>query len=116
MDPKSIREKHQLSQSEMAVLLGVSVSNITNWESGRRSAKGATETLYLLVETEDKQDILPLVRIACARKYMSLKEAVAAVRLSQKLCSGVISSMLQISVAEHNRQYSYEDLGIRTSV
>ncbi len=40
MDIKAIREKYELSQSEFATMLGISVSTLRNWEQGRRAPEG----------------------------------------------------------------------------
>ncbi len=42
---KSIRERYQLSQSEFATLLGISVKTLQNWEQGRRTPRGAARIL-----------------------------------------------------------------------
>lgn len=42
---KQIREQYQLSQSEFAALLGVSVKTLQNWEQGRRTPHGAARVL-----------------------------------------------------------------------
>ncbi len=42
---KSIREGYQLSQSEFATLLGISVKTLQNWEQGRRTPRGAARIL-----------------------------------------------------------------------
>ena len=42
---KQIREQYQLSQSEFATLLGVSVKTLQNWEQGRRTPHGAARVL-----------------------------------------------------------------------
>src|SRR5574340_1349133 len=44
----SIREKTGLSQSRFAVLLGVSVRTLQEWEQGRRAPSGAARTLLLI--------------------------------------------------------------------
>jgi putative transcriptional regulator len=44
-DVKKIREQYQLSQSEFAALLGVSIKTLQNWEQGRRSPHGAARVL-----------------------------------------------------------------------
>lgn len=44
-DVKQIRERYELSQSEFAALLGVSVKTLQNWEQGRRSPHGAARVL-----------------------------------------------------------------------
>lgn len=44
-DVKHIRERYELSQSEFAALLGISVKTLQNWEQGRRSPRGAAKVL-----------------------------------------------------------------------
>ena len=44
-DVKQIRQGYQLSQSEFAALLGVSIKTLQNWEQGRRSPHGAARIL-----------------------------------------------------------------------
>jgi putative transcriptional regulator len=47
-DVSSIREKTGLSQARFAVLLGVSVRTLQDWEQGRRAPSGAARTLLLV--------------------------------------------------------------------
>ncbi|MCA2001184.1 MAG: helix-turn-helix domain-containing protein [Chloroflexi bacterium] len=42
---KRIRAGYQLSQSEFAALLGISVATLRNWEQGRRSPEGPARIL-----------------------------------------------------------------------
>jgi len=44
-DVKQIRARYQMSQSEFAALLGVSIKTLQNWEQGRRSPHGAARVL-----------------------------------------------------------------------
>ena len=44
-DIKSIRTKLKLSQSEFAMMIGVSVSTLQNWEQGRRQPEGPARAL-----------------------------------------------------------------------
>jgi len=44
-DVKKIRERYELSQTEFAALLGISVKTLRNWEQGRRSPRGAARVL-----------------------------------------------------------------------
>jgi len=39
-DVKSVREKLQASQTEFALMIGVSVATLRNWEQGRRTPDG----------------------------------------------------------------------------
>jgi putative transcriptional regulator len=47
-DVGNIRQKTGLSQSRFAVLLGVSVRTLQDWEQGRRAPSGAARTLLLV--------------------------------------------------------------------
>jgi len=44
-DVKSIREQYQLSQSQFASLLGISIKTLQNWEQGRRMPQGPARVL-----------------------------------------------------------------------
>ena len=52
-----IREKTGLSQAKFAVLLGVSVRTLQEWEQGRRAPSGAARTL-LMVAAKNPQALL----------------------------------------------------------
>lgn len=45
---RSIRKKTGLSQAKFAVLLGVSVRTLQDWEQERRAPSGAAKTLLLI--------------------------------------------------------------------
>ena len=44
-DIKGIRLRLKKSQSEFAIMIGVSVSTLQNWEQGRRSPEGSARAL-----------------------------------------------------------------------
>lgn len=44
-DVKQIRAQYDLSQSEFAALLGVSIKTLQNWEQGRRAPHGTARVL-----------------------------------------------------------------------
>ncbi|MCB8923111.1 MAG: helix-turn-helix domain-containing protein [Ardenticatenaceae bacterium] len=44
-DVRQIREQYQLSQSEFAALLGISIKTLQNWEQGRRTPHGSARIL-----------------------------------------------------------------------
>ncbi len=48
-DVKHIRAQYQLSQSEFAALLGISVATLRNWEQGRRAPEGPARVLLQVV-------------------------------------------------------------------
>ena len=52
-----IRERTGLSQAKFAVLLGVSVRTLQEWEQGRRAPSGAARTL-LMVAAKNPQALL----------------------------------------------------------
>ena len=49
-DVRSLREKHGLSQSRFAAMLGISVGTLRNWEQGRRRPEGSARVLLRVVE------------------------------------------------------------------
>lgn len=49
-DVKQIREGLGLSQREFALLLGVSVATVQNWEQSRRQPRGAARLLLLIAQ------------------------------------------------------------------
>ena len=49
-DVASIRMKTGLSQARFAVLLGVSVRTLQDWEQGRRAPSGAARTLLMIAD------------------------------------------------------------------
>ena len=49
-DIKAIRLKLGKSQSEFALMIGVSVSTLQNWEQGRRSPGGPARALLKVAE------------------------------------------------------------------
>jgi putative transcriptional regulator len=44
-DIKAIRDELHVSQSEFALMIGVSVSTLQNWEQGRRQPEGPARAL-----------------------------------------------------------------------
>ena len=46
----AIRERTGLSQAKFAILLGVSVRTLQEWEQGRRAPSGAARTLLLIAQ------------------------------------------------------------------
>jgi putative transcriptional regulator len=49
-DVRGLRERHGLSQSKFAVLMGISVGTLRNWEQGRRKPEGSARVLLKVVE------------------------------------------------------------------
>lgn len=50
LDVRSLREKHGLSQSRFAAMMGISVGTLRNWEQGRRKPEGSARVLLKVVE------------------------------------------------------------------
>ena len=50
VDIKAIRARLALSQSEFALMLGVSAATLQNWEQGRRTPEGPARALLRVVE------------------------------------------------------------------
>ena len=55
-DIKVIRNKLHKSQSQFALMIGVSVSTLQNWEQGRRMPDGPARAL-LKVASENPEDV-----------------------------------------------------------
>ena len=53
-DIKAIREKLGKSQSEFALMIGVSVATLQNWEQGRRNPRGPARALLKVAENNPK--------------------------------------------------------------
>jgi putative transcriptional regulator len=56
MDIKAIRKKLHKSQSEFAIMIGVSLSTLQNWEQGRRRPDGPARAL-LKVASENPEAV-----------------------------------------------------------
>ncbi len=52
IDIKAVRKQFEMSQSEMAMFLGISVDTLQNWEQGRRTPQGAAQTLLRVMQNE----------------------------------------------------------------
>ncbi len=50
LDVKAIREKTGLSQSRFAMVMGVSVRTLQNWEQGHRTPQGPAVSLLRIVD------------------------------------------------------------------
>jgi putative transcriptional regulator len=59
-DVKRIREQTGLSQSQFALLLGVSLRTLQNWEQGRRHPVGPARALLKIVSTDPETAIRAL--------------------------------------------------------
>jgi len=53
-DIRAIRAKLGLSQSEFALLIGVSVATLQNWEQGRRQPEGPARALLRIAAKNPK--------------------------------------------------------------
>lgn len=51
---KTIRDKLRVSQSESALMIGVSVRTLQNWEQGRRSPEGPAKPLLRVASRNPK--------------------------------------------------------------
>ncbi len=58
---KQIRSNFDLSQSQFAAMLGISISTLRNWEQGRRTPNGPAKIL-LQVAARHPDSILDVVR------------------------------------------------------
>jgi len=52
VDIRDVRKQFEMSQSEMAMFLGISIDTLQNWEQGRRTPRGAAHTLLRVMQSE----------------------------------------------------------------
>lgn len=52
LDVKAIREKTGLSQTRFAIIMGVSVRTLQNWEQGHRTPQGPAVSLLRIVDKD----------------------------------------------------------------
>jgi putative transcriptional regulator len=60
-DVRLIREQYGLTQEKFALLIGISVATLRNWEQGRRKPEGAARVL-LQVAARHPEAVLEVVR------------------------------------------------------
>jgi len=60
IDVKRIREKLRASQSQFAMMIGVSISTLQNWEQGRRKPEGPSQALLKIADKNPKAVIQAL--------------------------------------------------------
>ncbi len=63
VEVKSIRSKLHISQSQFAMMIGVSKSTLQNWEQGRREPEGPAKALLRVVEKQP-QAVLAALQMA----------------------------------------------------
>lgn len=63
IEVKSIRSKLHISQSQFAMMIGVSKSTLQNWEQGRREPEGPAKALLRVVEKQP-QAVLAALQMA----------------------------------------------------
>ena len=61
VDIKAVRRKLRRSQSEFALMIGVSVATLQNWEQGRRRPDGPARAL-LKIATENPEAVEQALR------------------------------------------------------
>jgi len=54
VDVKRVRNKLHVSQSQFALMIGVSRATLQNWEQGRREPEGPAKALLKVVEKNPK--------------------------------------------------------------
>lgn len=74
VDAKAIRKQLDLTQDEMATVLGTSPSGYKKWEQGTRQPSGAARTLLRIMEREPEA----VLRALSAEKSSDEKHIVAS--------------------------------------
>ncbi len=62
VDVKRIRNKLHVSQSQFALMIGVSTSTLQNWEQGRRKPEGPARALLTIVD-KNPEAVLTALRV-----------------------------------------------------
>jgi transcriptional regulator with XRE-family HTH domain len=116
MNYKQIRERIGLTQEEFAVLLGIPLPTIQNWEQGhRKNIDSAAVTLYRLIE-KGNPAIAELVLLACEKKYDNIHDALAVVRLIEKFIKNKSErGLTEVVLFSHNPHFDPEKLGFRVT-
>lgn len=52
LDPREVRKKSELTQAQMAPLMGMSLSGYRKWEQGQRTVSGPAAMLLRVIEKE----------------------------------------------------------------
>ena len=52
VDIKAIREAFNMSQSQLATFMAVSINTLQNWEQGRRNPRGPAQALLRIMQHE----------------------------------------------------------------
>jgi putative transcriptional regulator len=52
LDPRQVRKRARLKQTQMAPLMGMSLSGYRKWEQGTRSISGPAATLLRIIDKE----------------------------------------------------------------
>ena len=116
MDYKGIRKSLGLNQPEFAILLGVSVGSIRNWEQGQRNPESAGLTLYRLVAEKNNDVLCSLVELACRKQYKELEEIESLKKVITKIIKEkLLCSLMEISFLSSNKQWKPEELGFRVT-
>ena len=64
VDTRAIRKRLNLTQEQMAMLMGTSTSGIRKWEQGQRSPRGAARTLLKVMENEPEAVLRAVQKVA----------------------------------------------------
>jgi putative transcriptional regulator len=60
LNVKTVREKTGLPQTRFAVLMGVSIKTLQNWEQGRRRPQGPAVSLLRIVKNDPRSALKAL--------------------------------------------------------
>jgi putative transcriptional regulator len=97
---KAVRASLGASQSEFALMIGVSVATVQNWEQGRRTPDGPALAL-LRVAARNPKAVADVMRIARSIPDRLFKKLDHVARQTGRSRSGVLSAALVEYVARH---------------
>ena len=73
-DIKNIRKKYQMTQNDFAIMIGISVKTLRNWEQGRRMPVGPARIL-LLVAAKHPEAVLDVILPSDIKPNSKTKQA-----------------------------------------
>lgn len=114
MEFVKIRKSLGLSQIQLAILFGIPVGNIRNWEQSRRGPDASAIALYRVIKSKDQGVLEHMVVLASQEKYSELKEVTALKELIGKIIKNeLLRSMLELRLLEVNSHWTPEEMGFR---
>lgn len=114
MNYEDVRVKNNFSQLEMAILLGVPVQDLRDWESAKKEPDESVKALYQ--QAENTLLAFSLFSAACDRKYASIQEIKLVLSLIPRFTPDKLNrAILQMNLIKSNSHFNPKDLGMKVT-